>query len=216
MQNAAELQGSKENIYIRASNDVNGKDHWISRDGVHALWYEDQGKNWMVGARKDIGKDLAGLFANGDIECPEKSESWNHFDGTNWQDAAEDVQMNCLTEDILDDNNEDECCDSLELSLENDANQNQGQRAGKYEISDDKVGGRNTWKRDDDKYVIWFNSQDDQWTIGSSVGSGGGLFGPSKYKCPGEVGNDWTYYVLGSDNVFLGGSEDISLKCEGM
>ena len=109
----------------------------------------------------------------------------------------------------------DECCTNLELSLENDASANQGQRAGNYEIQAEKVNDRNVWKRDDGQYVVWFNNNTDQWTIGSSVGSGGGIFGPANSECPNEVGSQWTYYVVGSSNTFLDGGNDVSLKCEG-
>ena len=109
----------------------------------------------------------------------------------------------------------DECCANLELSLENDASANQGQRAGNYEIQAEKVNDRNVWKRDDGQYVVWFNNNTDQWTIGSSVGSGGGIFGPSGSECPDEVGSQWTYFVVGSSNSFLDAGSDVSLKCEG-
>ena len=108
-----------------------------------------------------------------------------------------------------------ECCENLELSLENDASANQGQRAGSYEIQAEKVNDRNVWKRDDGQYVVWYNNNTDQWTIGSSVGSGGGIFGPSDSECPNEVGSQWTYYVVGSSNTFLDAGNDVSLKCGG-
>ena len=108
-----------------------------------------------------------------------------------------------------------ECCENLELSLENDASANQGQRAGSYEIQAEKVNDRNVWKRDDGQYVVWYNNNTDQWTIGSSVGSGGGIFASSESECPDEVGSQWTYYVVGSSSTFLSGGNDISLKCQG-
>ena len=108
-----------------------------------------------------------------------------------------------------------ECCENLELSLENDASANQGQRAGSYEIQAEKVNDRNVWKRDDGQYVVWYNNNTDQWTIGSSVGSEGGIFGPSDSECPDEVGSQWTYYVVGSSNTFLDAGNDVSLKCGG-
>ena len=98
--------------------------------------------------------------------------------------------------------------------MENDASANQGQRAGSYEIQAEKVNDRNAWKRDDGQYVVWYNNNTDQWTIGSSVGSGGGIFGPSDSECPDEVGSQWTYYV-GSSNTFLDAGNDVSLKCQG-
>ena len=109
----------------------------------------------------------------------------------------------------------DECCMNLELSLENDASANQGQRAGNYEIQAEKFNDRNVWKRDDGQYVVWYNNNTDQWTIGSSVGSGGGIFGPSESECPDEVGSQWTYYVVGSSSTFLDAGNDVSLQCQG-
>ena len=108
-----------------------------------------------------------------------------------------------------------ECCENLELSLENDASANQGLRAGKYEIQAETVNGRNIWKRDDGKYVVWFNSDTDYWTIGSSLGSGGGLFAPSQFECPNEVGSQWSYYEVGSSNTIIDAGKDVSVKCPG-
>ena len=108
-----------------------------------------------------------------------------------------------------------ECCENLELSLENDASANQGQRAGSYEIQTEKFNDRNVWKRDDGQYVLWFNSDTDYWTIGSSVGSGGGIFATSDFDCPNDAGSQWTYYEVGSSNTFLNGGDDISVKCQG-
>ena len=107
------------------------------------------------------------------------------------------------------------CCENLELSLKNDASENQGQRAGNYEIQAEKFNDRSVWKRDDGQYVVWFNNDTDQWTIGSSVGSGGGIFAPTESECPDEVGSQWTYYVVGSSSTFLDGGNDVSLKCQG-
>ena len=109
-----------------------------------------------------------------------------------------------------------ECCENLELSLENDASANQGLRAGNYEIQAETVNGRNIWKRDDGKYVVWFNSDTDYWTIGSSLGSGGGIFAPSQFECPNEVGSQWSYYKVGSFNTIIDAGNDVSVKCPGM
>ena len=108
-----------------------------------------------------------------------------------------------------------ECCENLELSLENDASANQGQRAGNYEIQAEMFNDRNVWKRDDGKYVIWFNSDTDYWTIGSSVGSGGGIYAPSEFECPNEAGGQWSYYEVGSSNTIIDAGNDVSVKCPG-
>ena len=108
-----------------------------------------------------------------------------------------------------------ECCESLELLLENDASANQGHRAGNYEIQAEMFNGRNVWKRDDGNYVIWFNSDTDYWTIGSSVGSGGGIYAPSEFECPNEAGGQWSYYEVGSSNTIIDAGNDVSVKCPG-
>ena len=107
------------------------------------------------------------------------------------------------------------CCGNLELTLENDASANQGLRAGNYEIQAETVNGRNVWKRDDGKYVMWFNSDTGYWTIGSSLGSGGGIFAPSQFECPNEVGSQWSYYKVGSFNTIIDAGNDVSVKCAG-
>jgi hypothetical protein len=108
-----------------------------------------------------------------------------------------------------------ECCGSLELSLENAASANQGVRAGNYEIQAETVNGRNVWKRDDGKYVVWFNSGTDFWTIGSSLESGGGIYAPSEFECPNDVGSQWSYYKVGSFNTIIDAGNDVSVKCPG-
>ena len=100
------------------------------------------------------------------------------------------------------------------MSLENDASANQGQRAGNYEIQAQKFNDHNVWKRDDGQYVVWYNNNTDQWTIGSSIGSGGGIFGPES-ECPDGIGSQWTYYVVGSSNTFLDAGNDVSVICQG-
>ena len=108
-----------------------------------------------------------------------------------------------------------ECCGNLVLTLENDASANQGVRAGNYEIQAEMVNGRNIWKRDDGKYVVWFNSNTAYWTIGSSVGSGGGIYAPSQFECPNEVGSQWSYYEVASSNTIINAGQDVSVKCPG-
>ena len=97
----------------------------------------------------------------------------------------------------------DTCCENLELSF-------QGQRAGNYEIQTEKFNDRSVWKLVDGQYVVWFNKDTDQWTIGSSVGSEEGFFSPSGFECPNEVDSQWTY-VGGMRNAM----HDVSLKCLG-
>ena len=99
--------------------------------------------------------------------------------------------------------NNDTCCENLELSF-------QGQRAGNYEIQTEKFNDRSVWKLVDGQYVVWFNKDTDQWTIGSSVGSEEGFFSPSGFECPNEVDSQWTY-VGGMRNAV----HDVSLKCLG-
>ena len=97
----------------------------------------------------------------------------------------------------------DTCCENLELSF-------QGQRAGNYEIQTEKFNDRSVWKLVDGQYVVWFNKDTDQWTIGSSVGSEDGFFSPSGFECPNEVDSQWTY-VGGMRNA----RNDVSVKCLG-
>ena len=97
----------------------------------------------------------------------------------------------------------DTCCENLELSF-------QGQRAGNYEIQTEKFNDRSVWKLVDGQYVVWFNKDTDQWTIGSSVGSEEGFFSPSGFECPNEVDSQWTY-VGGMRNA----RNDVSVKCIG-
>merc|ERR1712008_352276 len=121
----------------------------------------------------------------------------------------------CSEDDENDSGTDNECCANLELTLENDASANQGQRAGNYEIQAENFYDRNVWKRDDGQYVLWFNSDTDYWTIGSSLGSGGGIFAPSDFDCPNDAGSQWTYYEVGSSSTFLDAGNDVSLKCQG-
>ena len=99
-------------------------------------------------------------------------------------------------------------CEKIELVIQNDAAQHQGDRAGTYEKSSEKVNGKHQWIGEGD--VIWWNPDKNRWTIGSSVGSGGGIFGPSESNCADQVGNNWLYFD-GSDENSAG--SDIEVKC---
>ena len=59
---------------------------------------------------------------------------------------------------------EDECCANLELTLENDAAANQGQRAGNYEIHAENFNDRNVWKRDDAYSLMVQNCKNTVWS----------------------------------------------------
>ena len=135
-----------------------------------------------------------------------------HYDATV---NAQNRGFSCGEDDENGSGTDDECCANLELTLENDASDNQGQRAGSYEIQAENFNDRNVWKRVDGQYVLWFNSDTDYWTIGSSLGSGGGIFAPSEFDCPNDAGSQWTYYEVGSSNTILDAGNDISVKCQG-
>ena len=112
---------------------------------------------------------------------------------------------------------DDDCCENLEVFLENDALTIQGSKEGKYEIQDFTVwNGRNVWKQDKQgTNALWFSKEFEVWVIGSSVGNLGlgRIFGPGSFKCPNEVGTQWTY--SNQDLMVQDGGNDVSVKCRG-
>ena len=94
------------------------------------------------------------------------------------------------------------------MTIENDVAQIQGGRAGTYEIASEKANGKNQWIGESN--VIWWNPDKNRWTIGSSLGSGGGIFGPSESNCADEVASNWLYYD-GSEEKDAG--NDVQVKC---
>ena len=99
-------------------------------------------------------------------------------------------------------------CDVIELTIENDPALIQGGRAGFYEISSEKVNGKNQWIGNSS--TIWWNPDKNRWTISSTVGSGGGIFGPTESNCADEVGSNWLYFD-GSGEKAAG--NDVQVKC---
>ena len=108
----------------------------------------------------------------------------------------------------------DYCCKKFNLTLYETAFEAQGHRAGEYELASGKVNNRSHWERTDGSMVIWFNDQEDRWTIGSSVGSGGGIFANSSFECPGYVGDNWQYY--NGSITYQDAVSDIQLECLGL
>ena len=111
---------------------------------------------------------------------------------------------------------DDDCCENLEVFLENDALTIQGSKEGKYEIQDSTVwNGRKVWKQDKGRTnALWFSKKKEEWVIGTSVGNeqfGSPIFGPGSFKCPNEVGTQWTYF----DQTIQDGGNDVSVKCRG-
>ena len=103
---------------------------------------------------------------------------------------------------------EDCKCEKIELTIENDPAQIQGGRAGTYEISSEKVNGKNQWIGE--ASTIWWNPDKNRWTISSTVGSGGGIFGPSESNCADEVGSNWLYFDGSSEKA---AGNDVQVKC---
>ena len=105
------------------------------------------------------------------------------------------------------------CCKKLVLALFGNANSTQGHRAGEFEIVEEKLNGRDQWLRKDGNMAIWFNDQENRWTIGSSVGSGGGIFADSSFECPSDVGDNWQYY--NGSSTFQDAQGEIRTLCLG-
>ena len=133
----------------------------------------------------------------------------NNFEGCNFDGGAccgLDVKKNYCTECKCFD-----CgCEIIELVIQNNtvAAQHQGGRAGTYEKSSERVNGKNQWIGE--ASTIWWNPDKNRWTISSTVGSGGGIFGPTESNCADEVGSNWLYFD-GSGEKAAG--NDVQVKC---
>ena len=77
---AETCQSSKAGTYILQSTDVNGKKHWLAENSNNAIWYfaDSQSKNarWMIGLKKNLGKNLGGIFSPDDTATPYEATTW--------------------------------------------------------------------------------------------------------------------------------------------
>ena len=75
-------QSSKAGTYILQSTDVNGKKHWLAENSNNAIWYfaDSQSKNarWMIGLKKNLGKNLGGIFSPDDTATPQEATTWKY------------------------------------------------------------------------------------------------------------------------------------------
>ena len=80
-------------------------------------------------------------------------------------------------------------------------------------MATDLVNGRNKWKKSDNLLILWFDKNNDHWSISSSVGKEGKVFAPSSYLCPSRIGSNWQYYDESEDLSNAG--DEIKVTCSG-
>ena len=107
--NAWDVQENKYGYYYKKPGTVNGKAHYESKDGKHAIWYTSGGNGeagfsgfgvsasvsasvsgkWNVGSKSNLGKNLASFTVRSTAECPySPGYSWDYLDQyRNWIDA---------------------------------------------------------------------------------------------------------------------------------
>ena len=79
---AETCQSTGAGTYILQSTDVNGKKHWLAENSNNAIWYLAEGQSifarWMIGLKKDLGKNLGFLCSPDDTATPQEATTWNY------------------------------------------------------------------------------------------------------------------------------------------
>ena len=77
---AKEDHSSKAGTYILQSTDVNGKKHWLAENGKRAIWNlaksQSENARWRIGHKKNLGKDVGGIFSPDDTATPYEATTW--------------------------------------------------------------------------------------------------------------------------------------------
>ena len=72
-----------EGYYSLTSDPVNGKKYWIHVQGLHAIWYNNEVKGWLIGSEKDKGTKRCSLYTSvsfsNDAKSPEEATTWAYF-----------------------------------------------------------------------------------------------------------------------------------------
>ena len=95
---AKSSHGSKEGIYTRDGM-INGYDYWINADDDRAIWYNPPAKDWSIGDKDDLGKNLQGLmtvenFDKNEANCPTGNHKWEFVHNGEWTETN-DVLVKC-------------------------------------------------------------------------------------------------------------------------
>ena len=97
------IQGRYHGTY-QLSDTVNGKPSWIMNS--HAIWYDNgKVKSWIIGEKKDIGKNLAYIYALSVSEGPDdNSNIWRYTnDNLKWvKTDLKDVSIQCTAVKAID------------------------------------------------------------------------------------------------------------------
>ena len=103
-------------------------------------------------------------------------------------------------------------CETITITLENNALAAQGSREGIYHNSS-LVNGKPSWTST--SQAIWYDQEFDDWTIGSlgNIGtSTGGMYGDFANACPFDMASEeWDYWY---NDVWTGaGANEIHVNC---
>lgn len=81
---AKEAQLSREGRYSLQTDPVNEKPCWFQETGGNAIWYAV--KQWKIGLKKDLGKDMSGILSPDDVEHPLQALTWKYYRG-GWHES---------------------------------------------------------------------------------------------------------------------------------
>ena len=103
-------------------------------------------------------------------------------------------------------------CETITITLENNAQAAQGSREGIYHNSS-LVNGKPSWTST--SQAIWYNQDYDNWNVGSldDIGtSTGGMKSDSANGCPFDIASEeWNYWY--NDVWTSAGPNEIKLQC---
>ena len=55
---------------------VNGKKTWMHVQGSHAIWYDNEFKNWKIGPNENLGTNICSIRSTEDTNKPEEATAW--------------------------------------------------------------------------------------------------------------------------------------------
>jgi len=204
--------------YTKESGFVNGHSHYTSLDGNSAIAFNTDHNEWKIQPDANRGTNIANAqdeqSANVDNVvhvCPTDVEIWHYWDGTEFTDAGDDLNMDCAVDETCG-------CNTIEIVASSPASIPSAQ-AGiytTYTIEPDLLNFRSHYTSQDGNKVIAFNMDHNEWKIqplanrGTTIAYAANLNDDNaEVVCPSDV-DDWEYW---SGSEWLAGGADLVLNC---
>ena len=109
-------------------------------------------------------------------------------------------------------------CFQIKLSLKGGPLNEQGRRAGVYDIETELINDRDLWSSKTGNHAIWFSKEMNYWIIGSYSDRGtnnGGIWSAQDSSCPNQEGMLFLHHNghATSGDYSLAPNNTISIEC---